>query len=215
MTRIKICGITTLEGGLAALEAGADYLGFVFYPPSPRVLNVEHAAELIEELRAACPGGWLAVGVFVNESTQYVAEVQRTCGLDVVQLNGEEGPDYIREMPVPVFKALRTGGAITDDALGSIAEFGAQRLLVDANVDGEYGGTGVSYDWTGVRSAVADGFLAGGLTPENVTEALAAASPWGVDVSSGVEVVPGTKSPELIRAFIQAVRASDRTRIRS
>lgn len=205
MTAIKICGIADVASGLVAIDAGAQYLGFVFYPPSSRALDVASAARLIAELRDARSTGWQAVGVFVNEPISVVDATRRACGLDVVQLNGEEAPDYIRAVDAPVFKALRYRGIA--EALPSAAALGAQRVLVDANVPGRYGGTGVPYDWSRVRAAVAEGFLAGGLTPDNVAEALAQAHPWGVDISSGVER-NGAKSPELIQRFISAVNES-------
>jgi phosphoribosylanthranilate isomerase len=204
MTIVKICGIATVDGGLAAIDAGADYLGFVFYPPSARALDVPRAERLIGDLRAARPEGWRAVGVFVNEPLAVIAETATACRLDIVQLNGDEPAEYVRQIDAPVFKAVRfslPGGS----RLPTAASFGAARVLVDANVPGRYGGTGVSYDWSRVRAAVAEGFLAGGLTAENVGEALDRAQPWGVDVSSGVEV-NGVKSPALIERFIAAVQ---------
>lgn len=204
MTKIKICGISTFEAGLAALDAGADYLGFMFYAPSPRFIVPQAAAALIGELRSARPRGWEAVGVFVNEPLESLTAVIDVAGLDVVQCSGDESSDYVRAVPRPVFKAVRfaAGGA-------TATSYGAARLLIDANVAGSYGGTGVAYDWRSVRGAVAEGLLAGGLTPDNVSNAIAVARPWGVDVSSGVEVAPGAKSPELIRSFIAAVRTAD------
>ncbi len=206
MTAIKICGIVDVPNGLVAIDAGADYLGFVFYPPSSRALDIPGAARLVAELRDARPGGWQAVGVFVNEPLSLIAEAVGSCGLDVVQLNGEETPDYTREIGPPVFKAVRFN-ALSQDDLPNAAAFGAARVLLDANVPGRYGGTGVAYDWSRVSAAVADGFLAGGLNPDNIEEALERARPWGVDVSSGVER-DGVKSPELIERFIGAVRKS-------
>lgn len=207
MTRVKICGISNEEAGRAALEAGADYLGFVFYPNSIRLVTVERATELVKGLRNAFPQGWQAVGVFVNEPIEFVRRVTAEAGLDVVQLNGEEDADYVRKVGHPVIKAVRIGGAASGQTVVP-AEFGAERLLVDASVPGRYGGTGVIYDWTEVRPIVEAGFLAGGLTPDNIGEAIRASTPWGVDVSSGVEV-DGVKSPDLIRAFLAAVRAAD------
>ncbi len=203
MTAIKICGIADVASGLVALDAGAQYLGFVFYPPSSRALDVASAARLIAELRDARSTDWKAVGVFVNEPIAMVDATRRACLLDIVQLNGEETPDYIRAVGVPVFKALRYRGMA--EPLPTAASLGAERVLVDANVPGRYGGTGVAYDWSQVRAAVAEGFLAGGLTPDNVAKALEQAHPWGVDVSSGVER-KGAKSPELIQRFVTAVR---------
>jgi len=204
MTVIKICGIFDVRGGLAAIDAGADYLGFVFYPPSSRALDIPRAQGLLTDLRHARASGWQAVGVFVNEPLSVIAETVAACALDVVQLNGEESPDYIRQIGVPVFKALRVRES-SDGALLTASELGATRILLDANVPGRYGGTGIPYDWSRVSAAVADGFLAGGLTPDNVAEALELARPWGVDVSSGVEQ-DGIKSPELIERFIGTVQ---------
>lgn len=204
MTVIKICGIFDVRGGLAAIDAGADYLGFVFYPPSSRALDIPRAQRLLTDLRGARPSGWQAVGVFVNEPLSVIADTTSACPLDVVQLNGEETPDYIRRIAVPVFKALRFREA-HDAALPTARQLGATRVLLDANIPGRYGGTGVPYDWSRVNTAVAEGFLAGGLTPENVGQALALARPWGVDVSSGVEQ-DGIKSPKLIERFITTVR---------
>lgn len=214
MTTIKICGITDLVNGCAAIDGGAEYLGFVFYPPSHRALDVRSAARLIGELHEARPDGWRAVGVFVNEPLEVIDAAIRTCRLDVVQLNGEELADYIRRIAWPVFKAIRVPAPNPESPIPTAASLGAERLLVDANVPGRYGGTGVAYDWSGVRSAVADGFLAGGLTPENIAEALDRARPWGVDVSSGVER-QGVKTPELIGRFIGAVREADCLRPRA
>jgi phosphoribosylanthranilate isomerase len=262
MTIVKICGIMDVPNGLAAIDAGADYLGFIFYPPSFRFLTVARAADLIEELRAQRPNGWQAVGVFVNEPLDRVFGVQHACGLDVVQLNGEEDETYIRQISGPVFKSVRyseksgdrsllpspqpspqrgVGVAPSPLPLGEVGErsepgegrglrvvgpngggghgphpnplpegerTGGFRILLDANVPGMYGGTGVSFEWTSVRHLVADGFLAGGLSPENILTALEQAQPWGVDVSSGVEREK-QKDPELIRAFLAAVRCFD------
>jgi phosphoribosylanthranilate isomerase len=210
MTKVKICGITELESGVEAIDTGADYLGFVFYPPSSRYLDTVTAGQLIGELRAARPHGWMAVGVFVNEPIELVEDTRYNCRLDVVQLNGEEPPTYARTLRPPVFKAVRAPVIEGDsqpevNGLPSAEDCGAERILLDANVPGRYGGTGVSYDWSRFRRAVADGFLAGGLTPDNVEQAIRAARPWGVDVSSGVEH-QGRKSAELIRRFISTVR---------
>ncbi len=209
MTAIKICGIKDLRNGLVAIDAGADYLGFIFYPPSHRALAPASAATLIAQLRAVRPSGWKAVGVFVNEPLAIVNGTAATCGLDLVQLNGHETPEYIRQVSRPVIRAVRvdTQGQ-TEPRIPTAAALGAQRLLLDANVPGSWGGTGVTYPWTNVAPFVADGFLAGGLTPENVEEAILATRPWGVDVSTGVER-DREKDPELIARFVTAVRRAD------
>jgi phosphoribosylanthranilate isomerase len=212
MTAIKICGIKDVVNGLAAIDAGADYLGFIFYPPSHRALTPTVAAALIADLRNARPIGWAAVGVFVNEPLEVIAATAAICGLDIVQLNGDESSDYIRQIGRPVFKAIRLAGDGSSGAdVPAAAAFGAERILLEANVPGEYGGTGVALEWHDIGRAVADGFLAGGLTPENVAMAVEATRPWGVDVSSGVER-DREKDPQLIVRFIQAVREVDGNR---
>ncbi len=209
MTAIKICGIKDIANGLVAIDGGADYLGFIFYPPSHRALAPERARRLIEELRVARPTGWKAVGVFVNEPLAFVNSTAGTCGLDLVQLNGDETPDYIRQVSRPVIRAVRVEArGQSGSGIPTAATLGAERILLDANVPGYWGGTGVSYAWTNVGRLVADGFLAGGLTPDNVEDAILAARPWGVDVSSGVER-DREKDPELITRFITAVRRAD------
>ncbi len=206
MTKIKICGIRTFEAGFAALDSGANYLGFMFYGPSPRSIVPDAAAVLVADLRKARPDEWKAVGVFVNEPMESLMSIVERVGLDAVQCSGDESAEYVRAIPLPAFKAVRF-----DQVDGDASAYGAARLLVDANVAGSYGGTGVAYDWRSVREVSAEAFLAGGLTPENVSNAIAVARPWGVDVSSGVESRTGTKSPDLIRSFIAAVRVADAT----
>jgi phosphoribosylanthranilate isomerase len=211
MTVIKICGIKDRTTGLVAIDAGADYLGFIFYPPSNRALEPKAAARLVAELREIRPSGWQTVGVFVNEPLEVVQATVASCGLDVVQLNGEESSDYIARIARPVLKAVRVQSEGARGAaawIPSAASLGAARILLDANVPGSYGGTGVSYDWADLGRAVADGFLAGGLTPDNVAAAIALTHPWGVDVSSGVER-DREKDPDLIKRFIAAVHDAD------
>ena len=207
MTAVKICGIKDVANGLVAIDAGADYLGFIFYPPSHRALSADHAARLIADLRAARPTGWQAVGVFVNESIDYVNQVSDGCALDIVQLNGDETPDYVAQVARPVFKAIRLQAGF-EATIPSAGAIGATRILLDANVPGQWGGTGKTVAWATIGSAVADGFLAGGLTPDNVEAAIVATRAWGVDVSSGVER-DRQKDPNLIVSFIAAVRRAD------
>ena len=203
MVKVKICGIRALAEAETALVHGADFLGFVFYPPSPRSLPVEAARELLAAIRAAVPRtDWAAVGVFVNEPASQVNAVAEACGLDYVQLHGTESAAYCRAMRRPAIKALRLGEL---DRSPVAADFGAARLLVDSAVPGLWGGTGQRFDWAGARPHVAEAFVAGGLTPDNVGEALAVLQPWGLDVSSGVER-EGRKDLALIRAFCENVR---------
>ena len=203
MTRVKVCGITNLEDALAALEAGADMLGFNFYARSPRYVTPAAAREIIGRL----PEGTSCVGVFVNEpSPSDVERIAREAGLGAAQLHGDETPAYCQSLRgLTTIKALRVG---TDYKVETAAAFDADAVLLDAYVPGERGGTGHTFDWTIAtltRESVPQLFLAGGLTPDNVAAAVAAVRPYAVDVCSGVETSPGRKSPELIRRFVRAV----------
>jgi phosphoribosylanthranilate isomerase len=203
MTRVKVCGITNLEDALAALDAGAEMLGFNFYARSPRYVTPAAARKIIERL----PEGTDCVGVFVNEPTP--AEVERIAheaGLGTVQLHGDETPEYCQSLRgLSIIKALRVGADYTPE---SAAIYGTDAVLLDAYVPGERGGTGHTFDWTLAsltRERVPKLFLAGGLNPENVAAAVAAVRPYAVDVCSGVEISPGRKSPELIRRFVEQI----------
>lgn len=201
--RVKICGITCVDDALAALEAGADALGFMFYPPSPRHLLPEAARDIIRAL----PPFIARVGVFVDASEDRVAHVAALAGLDIVQFHGRETVDYCRRVRGPrVIKAFRMDGP---PALGRLAEFDGFAWLLDSYVAGAYGGTGQTFNWDLACEAVRRGgrvILAGGLTPENVGRAVAAVRPYAVDVSSGVESAPGRKDPEKLRAFVEAAK---------
>jgi phosphoribosylanthranilate isomerase len=211
VTFVKICGIRTVEHGLVALEAGADFLGFVFYRPSPRYVDPRLAAEIVSVCRSELAGRaeWRAVGVFVDERPDRVNAIVDRADLDYVQVCGGEDRAYCLGLPRPAIRVVHVdgAGALPD---GVRAErFGAERLLLDTKVAGRYGGTGTTYRWQAVGSVAARSFLAGGLTPLNVGDAIAAARPWAVDVSSGVER-DGTKDPTLIEQFIREVRRVDR-----
>ena len=206
MTSVKVCGITDLGDALAALEAGADMLGFNFYARSPRYVTPAQAQKIIERL----PEGVSCVGVFVNEPTPAEVErIARTAGLGAVQLHGDETPEYCQSLrALTTIKALRVG---TDYTTESAAAYETDAILLDAYVAGERGGTGHTFDWalaTLTRERVPKLFLAGGLNPENVAQAVAAVRPYAVDVCSGVETSPGRKSPELMRRFVELVRSS-------
>ena len=206
MTRVKVCGITDLGDALAALEAGADMLGFNFYARSPRYVTPAAARKIIERL----PDGVSCVGVFVNEPTPAEVErIARAAGLGAVQLHGDETPEYCQSLrDLTTIKALRVG---TDYTPESAAAYETDAILLDAYVAGERGGTGHTFDWTLAtltRERVPKLFLAGGLNPENVAQAVAAVRPYAVDVCSGVETSPGRKSPELMRRFVELVRSS-------
>lgn len=203
--RTKICGITNLEDALVAVTAGADALGFVLYRKSPRYVD----PMMVQQIVAHLPPFVLTVGVFVNEEIKIVRDLMDACGLALAQLHGEETATYCHELGRPVLKALRLKDRSTFLAL---AEFqgraGVRGFLLDAFSDDAYGGTGQVVDWGLAREAArgATVVLAGGLTPENVGQALRAVQPYGVDVSSGVEVAPGKKDHEKVRAFLRAVR---------
>jgi phosphoribosylanthranilate isomerase len=201
---IKVCGITNLEDALAAVEAGADALGFNFYLKSPRYIAPESARRIIEQLPSAVMG----VGVFVNErEPEEVARVADYARLSAVQLHGDESPEYCH--------ALR--GRFTIKALRMSEEFEPERakdyetdaVLLDAYARGARGGTGRVVDWEmarRVRERVPQLFLAGGLAPENVAEAIAAVEPYAVDACSSLESAPGRKDAERVRSFIAAAR---------
>lgn len=202
-TRVKICGITRLEDGLAAAAAGADALGFVFYDKSPRAIDVERAKAIC----AALPPFVTKVGLFVNASQEFVGSVLASVPLDLLQFHGDEHEDYCRGFARPYLKALRMKPGI-DLAATAKAFSSAQALLVDAWHDEKYGGTGASFDWSLLGKAVdaARLVLAGGLTPANVAEAIRQVRPWAVDVSSGVESAPGIKDKDRIVRFISEVQ---------
>jgi indole-3-glycerol phosphate synthase / phosphoribosylanthranilate isomerase len=214
MTRVKICGITSAEHADAALASGADFLGFIFYPPSHRY--VEPAA--VREIVAACrarhggPDRWRAVGVFVDEDGGRVREIAEMAGLDLVQLCGSEDRAYAERVGRPVVRVVHVEADGTYAAEPDPARYGAERLLLDTKLDGHFGGTGRTYAWDAVRPVARTSFLAGGLTPENVGAAVRAARPWAVDVSSGVER-DRVKDATLIRAFIEEVRRVDAGRV--
>jgi phosphoribosylanthranilate isomerase len=209
VTAVKICGITNLADGLAAARAGCDLLGFVFYPRSPRCVTPAQAKELVARLRESGPArGLRCVGVFVDEAPDVVARTLTFCGLDLGQLHGSEPPEAVAALGKQghsVITALR----VRDGAsLNQIDTYRADIYLLDAYVPGQMGGTGQRFDWRLARQAAdhRQVLLAGGLTPENVADAVRTARPWGVDVSSGVEASPGRKDHGKIRRFIAAAK---------
>ena len=204
--RTKICGITNIEDARVAVAAGADALGFLLYRKSPRCVD----PMMVQQIVAQLPPFVLPVGVFVNEEIKIVRDLMDTCGLALAQLHGDESAMYCRELSRPVLKALRLKDRST---FVTLAEFQARvevrGFVLDALSQEAYGGTGQVVDWGLARQAAqaATVILAGGLTPENVGQALRAVQPYGVDVSSGVEVTPGKKDHEKVRAFLRAVSA--------
>jgi phosphoribosylanthranilate isomerase len=208
---IKVCGITRLEDGLAAAEAGADAVGFVFYAGSPRRVDPPQAARIARVL----PPFVLRVGVFVDARRGEMAEVADSVGLDLLQLHGDEPPEAVENMPRRAIKAVRVGRGFTaDDALRY--EGRVSGVVVDTRLVGETvmpGGTGVPFDWSlvrGLRDKVSFLMLAGGLSPDNVRAAIREVRPHAVDVSSAVERLPGKKDPDRLHAFVEAVRRTER-----
>ena len=200
MMFVKICGITTAEDAQAAVEYGASAVGFVFWPESPRCLEPCRARAII----ATLPSSVTAVGVFVNQPASYVNGVVDLAQLAAVQLHGDETPAFAAEMTRPVIKAVSVDG----DAPAVAGWPESVMLLVDAKDPVRRGGTGIRPDWL-AAAAVARGrrlLLAGGLTPENVAEAIAQVQPFGIDVSSGVERRPGVKDHGRLKALFDAIR---------
>jgi phosphoribosylanthranilate isomerase len=198
MVSVKICGITNVDDARAAVEAGADALGFVFYPPSPRYVTPERARQIVHAL----PPFVTTVGLFVDEAAETINSIAARCGLDRVQLHGRETPAFCQLVERPVIKAFRVRGA---DSLAQLPRYQVAAYLLDAYVEGALpGGTGASFAWELAVEAKAYGpvILAGGLTPENVRRAIRQIRPYGVDVSTGVERAPGLKDHAKLRAFI-------------
>jgi len=205
MTFIKICGITSLDDALAAVDAGADALGFNFYKPSPRYIRPDAAREIINHL----PKSILTVGVFVNEqSPQSVEDLARDAGVTAIQLHGDESPDYCRDLKSAyVIKAL-AAGADFDPQLAK--DYDVEAILLDTKNDALRGGTGRAFDWSiaqKVRRLVPKLFLAGGLGLQNIEEAIISVDPYGVDACSSLEETPGKKNEERMRAFVKKIRS--------
>lgn len=203
--KVKICGLTNAEDAAAAVEAGADAVGFVFHKKSPRCAE----AAVVKGIVKTLPPFVLPIGVFVNEDAKVVRDVVDSCGLALAQLHGDETAAYCEALGRPVLKAIRLKDR---RSFLILAEFqgraGVRGFLVDAFSSDAYGGTGQVADWSlaAEASSAAPVLLAGGLTPENVTQAILQVRPYGVDVSSGVEASPGKKDHEKVRAFVRAVR---------
>jgi phosphoribosylanthranilate isomerase len=202
--RVKICGITRLQDLHAACGAGADALGFVFYEKSPRHVTIEAAATLVREL----PPFVQSVGLFVNADPAFVEQVLNTVPLDMLQFHGDETPADCARFGRPFIKAVRVNR--DTDLLKCAADFDAARgLLLDAYVAGVPGGTGERFDWSLIPANLPKPIvLSGGLTPDNVGEAVQRVHPWAVDVSSGVEAAKGIKDVHKITQFIAKAKAS-------
>ena len=199
MVKVKVCGLTNLEDLRLAEELGADFSGFVFYRPSPRFVE----PLLVKDLIGQSSGNTAHIGVFVNAMIDTVRRVYAECGLDIVQLHGDESPEYCAALGLPFWKALR----IRDmSSLAALERYGPGVFLLEAFVPGAYGGTGHSLDQDIARRAVAAGakiILAGGISTENLAAAVAL-RPWAVDLSSSLEEHPGKKSAEKMRSFFSA-----------
>lgn len=205
--KIKICGLTTLPDTLAALDAGADYLGFNFYAKSPRCLSAENCAELVRAATSHNPAV-VTVGIFVTHSPNEIAAILGATGLHLAQLHGDHQLADAAALRSRAFMAVRDPRNVDFDALAAFGP-GRPAFLLDANAPGHYGGTGQTADWAAARPLAARYplFLAGGLTPDNVGAAIRQVQPWGVDVASGVESAPGRKDVLKMRAFVTAVKA--------
>jgi phosphoribosylanthranilate isomerase len=203
--QIKICGITNGEDALLAAECGADALGFIFYPASPRHVTPDAARAIIQDL----PEGVVRVGVFVNQDVSEVAEITVFCGLDLIQLHGDEPPDYCRRFPAE--RLIKAIAFQADSDLGALAQYPVKAILMDHRESGRYGGTGKTANWdlAGRIKAIYPLILAGGLHDGNIEEAIRIVGPDAVDLNSGVEKFPGKKDPEKIKRIIDIIRSKN------
>lgn len=204
MIKVKICGVRTVEHAVVAAEAGADFVGLVF-APSRRQVDQDTAKTLSGAVKRA--GDSRLVGVFVNESAETINSLVGTCGLDYVQLSGDESEELIERIEAPVIKAVHVDGNGSHDSLmAAVASTSAELVLLDTAGSGLYGGTGRVFDWSVVPSLERPVLVAGGLHAGNVLEAIEAMDPWGVDVSGGVET-DGVKDEAKIKEFIRTVKS--------
>jgi phosphoribosylanthranilate isomerase len=201
---VKICGITNLADAECAVQAGADALGFIFFQKSPRYIEPKAAAQIASQVA----GSVLKVGVFVDENFETMEGIARQCGLDRLQLHGNESREICVSLRTPVIKAFRVQDV---NSLAPLRDYKVPAFLLDSYVAGQLGGTGAKFNWDLAIQAKAFGtpiILAGGLTSENVGDAVAKVRPYGVDVSSGVERAPGKKDHAKVREFIRRARAA-------
>ncbi len=203
MIKVKICGITNFEDAQTAVLAGCDMLGFVFYEKSPRYIRPDRAGDIISSL----PGEVEKVALFVNEQKKTIIDIlNQIKEIDILQFHGDETPDYCNAFNKRIIKAIRVKNK---DSVKQMASYNVNFFLLDAFKKDVYGGTGENFEWKLAKNAKAYNvpiILSGGLNPENVKEAIELVEPYAVDVSSGVEISPGRKDPELIKKFIQEVR---------
>ena len=204
--KVKICGVTNIEDALAAVDAGADALGFMFYENSPRNVPAKVAADLIRQL----PPFVAKVGVFVNAAEETVRRTIGECGIDTLQFHGDETPEFcLNFRPLKIFKAFRVENL---ESLTALPAYRTDAWLLDSFVAGKLGGTGAKFNWDLAVESKKLGrpiILAGGLTPENVLDAVRKVQPFAVDVSSGVESGPGKKDHAKVRRFIAEAKATE------
>lgn len=212
-TRVKVCGVTSEESAMAAVEAGADAVGFVFHPKSPRAIRPDEAFDI----SAVLPPFVQSVGVFVDESVDRFMSIEEQCPTDLSQLHGRESEGVVRQCGPRLIKSVAfDAGTIVDELARWDAVEEVDAILVDGSAAGE-GGKGEAFDWGVLAGLFGEGgwrgrarlIVAGGLTAENVGSAIRALRPWAVDVSSGVESAPGVKDPGKLAAFCRAVREAD------
>ncbi len=200
--QVKICGITNMEGALCAAENGAAAMGFIFYPPSPRYLDPQKAGEIIDRL----PEHLVKVGVFVNETAEEIKRIYECCRLDMIQLHGDESPEFCRQFPRDrIIKALELKN---EDDLKKVTLYDVAAILVDSRHAGLYGGTGKTSNWKLASQISQSLILSGGLKEENIHEALQVVSPAALDINSGVESTPGKKDHAKIARIMQIINTA-------
>jgi len=207
ITRVKICGLTRGRDVRAAVASGADAIGFVFAPGSKRVIAYQKARELASQV----PAFVTRVGLCLDQDEEHVRGILKNVPLSLLQFHGRENAEFCRQFGLPYIKAISMGSGVNAQDMVEQAERDfpdAAALLMDSHKPGELGGTGRIFDWKQLRHAGQSLVLAGGLTPDNVSEAIRLVRPWAVDVSSGVEDAPGIKNPGAMRLFIEQVRGS-------
>jgi phosphoribosylanthranilate isomerase len=207
MTLVKICGITNLDDALAAVDAGADLLGFNFYAASPRYIEPDAARLIIDQL----PEAVVSAGVFVNHPAEEIERIVLITGVRVLQLHGDESPHYCRVLNLNDRQVMKVFNSGADFAPDRIRDYDVQLIMVDAVAGNIRGGTGQLSDWSKARQArefFPTMFLAGGLSPENVAIAIEEVAPFGVDACSSLELAPGKKNHARVRDFVAAVRAA-------
>lgn len=199
---IKICGITNLEDAICAVESGADAIGFIFYRQSTRHIEPKTAREIIKNL----PQHIARVGVFVNQNPHEIKDIFSRCGLTMIQLHGDESPEYCFQFPVTTL--IKAASPTSEDDLDILKRYSVKAILMDTRADGQYGGTGKKCNWSLAARIKSQHplILAGGLTETNIREAIRMASPDAVDLNSGVEQFPGKKDPMKIKNVIKLIR---------